>query len=70
MLPVGLGLVLGGSVSNLVDRVHLGAVTDFLDVGFWPAFNLADTFIVVGVAVLLATLFAADRNDARRRGSG
>jgi signal peptidase II len=67
VLPVGLGLVLGGSISNLVDRVRLGAVTDFLDVGFWPAFNLADTFIVVGVAVLLATLFAADRHDARRR---
>ena len=66
VLPVGLGLVLGGSVANLLDRVRLGAVTDFLDVGFWPAFNLADTFIVVGVAVLLVTLFAADRNDARR----
>ena len=66
VLPVGLGLVLGGSVSNLLDRIRLGAVTDFLDVGFWPAFNLADTFIVVGVAVLLAALFAADREHARR----
>ena len=46
MLPVALGLVLGGSVSNLVDRVRLGHVTDFLDVRYWPAFNLADTFIV------------------------
>ena len=45
-----LGLVLGGSISNLVDRVRLGYVTDFLDVGPWPAFNLADSFIVVGVA--------------------
>jgi signal peptidase II len=66
VLPIGLGLVLGGSVSNLLDRVRLGAVTDFLDVRFWPAFNLADTFIVVGVAVLLATLVAADRDAARR----
>jgi signal peptidase II len=65
MLPIGLGLVLGGSVSNLLDRVRLGAVTDFLDVRFWPAFNLADTFIVVGVAVLLASLVAAERGAAR-----
>ena len=69
VLPVGLGLVLGGAVSNLVDRLRFGAVTDFLDVGFWPAFNLADTFIVVGVVVLLSALYAAD-GDAARRGAG
>jgi signal peptidase II len=67
VLPVGLGLVLGGSVSNLADRVRLGHVTDFLDLRFWPAFNLADTFIVVGVLVLLATLVAADREPRRPR---
>ena len=61
VLPVGLGLVLGGSLSNLVDRVRLGHVTDFLDIGPWPAFNLADAFIVAGVAVLAATLLALDR---------
>ena len=66
VLPVALGLVIGGSVSNLVDRVRLGHVTDFLDLKFWPAFNLADSFIVVGVAVLLLALFAADR-PARSR---
>jgi signal peptidase II len=69
VLPVGLGLVLGGSISNLLDRVRLGAVTDFLDIGFWPAFNLADSFIVVGVVVLLVALFAADREAARRSAS-
>ena len=67
VLPVALGLVIGGSVSNLVDRVRLGHVTDFLDLKFWPAFNLADSFIVVGVAILLLALIAADR--APRRGS-
>jgi signal peptidase II len=56
VLPVALGLVIGGSVSNLIDRVRLGHVTDFLDFKFWPAFNLADTFIVVGVAILLLAL--------------
>ena len=60
-LPVALGLVLGGSLSNLVDRVRLGYVTDFIDFRWWPAFNLADSFIVVGVVILLGALVAADR---------
>jgi signal peptidase II len=41
--------------------VRLGHVTDFLDLRWWPAFNLADSFIVVGVAILLAVLVLADR---------
>jgi signal peptidase II len=61
VLPAALGLLIGGSVSNLVDRVRLGHVTDFLDLRYWPAFNLADTFIVVGVGILLLALVAADR---------
>jgi signal peptidase II len=67
VLPVALGLVIGGSVSNLIDRVRLGHVTDFLDFKYWPAFNLADTFIVVGVAALLLALVVSDRNAARPR---
>ena len=62
-LPVALGLLIGGSISNLVDRVRLGYVTDFLDLRWWPAFNLADASIVVGVAVLLGSLLVADRGD-------
>ena len=61
VLPVALGLVLGGSIANLIDRVRLGHVTDFLDLVAWPAFNLADTFIVVGVAILFGTLVLAER---------
>ena len=61
VLPVALGLVLGGSIANLIDRVRLGHVTDFLDLVAWPAFNLADTFIVVGVAILFGALILADR---------
>ena len=61
VLPVALGLLIGGSTSNLIDRIRLGHVTDFLDLRYWPAFNLADSFIVVGVAILLLTLVAADR---------
>ena len=64
-LPVAAGLLIGGSVSNLVDRIRLGHVTDFLDLRYWPAFNLADGCIVVGVALLLASLVFADRSPGR-----
>jgi signal peptidase II len=70
VLPVALGLVIGGSVSNLADRVRLGYVTDFLDFRYWPAFNLADSFIVVGVAILLAALLLAERGPRPRRDGG
>jgi signal peptidase II len=65
LVPIALGLVIGGSVANLLDRVRLGHVTDFLDFAYWPAFNLADTFIVVGVGLLFASFVAADRASPR-----
>jgi signal peptidase II len=61
VLPAALGLLIGGSLSNLVDRIRLHHVTDFIDLRWWPAFNLADSFIVVGVAILLAAMVASDR---------
>ena len=67
VLPVALGLLIGGSAGNLADRLRLGHVTDFLDLRYWPAFNLADTFIVVGVAILLAALIASERHPRRPR---
>ena len=65
VLPVALGLVIGGSVSNLADRARLGYVTDFIDFRWWPAFNLADTFIVLGVLILLGALMHAERDPRR-----
>jgi signal peptidase II len=65
-LPVALGLLIGGSASNLIDRVRLGHVTDFIDLSFWPSFNLADAFIVSGVVILLVALLAADRHKPGR----
>jgi signal peptidase II len=62
LFPTALGLLVGGSVSNLIDRVRQGYVTDFIDVGPWPTFNLADTFIVAGVAMLLVGLARLDRH--------
>jgi signal peptidase II len=60
VLPVALGLLIGGSTSNLVDRIRLGHVTDFLDFRYWPAFNLADSFIVIGVAILFLALMIGE----------
>jgi signal peptidase II len=56
LFPVALGLLIGGSVSNLYDRVIHGEVTDFIHVSHWPTFNLADSFIVVGVCLLVLGL--------------
>jgi signal peptidase II len=60
VLPVALGLLIGGSTSNLIDRIRLGHVTDFLDLRYWPAFNLADSFIVVGVGILFVALLLGE----------
>ena len=53
------GLLLGGALGNILDRVRDGAVTDFLKVPHWPAFNLADAAITAGVVVLVFSLDAA-----------
>ena len=60
-----MGLILGGALGNLFDRIRFGEVVDFLHfrlwAGYsWPDFNLADSFIVVGVALLLLELLAAE----------
>jgi signal peptidase II len=49
---LAVGLLAGGALGNLADRVRADAVTDFVDVGSWPPFNLADVSITLGVAVL------------------
>lgn len=55
------GLILGGAVGNLIDRLRLGHVIDFIDIGLrgwrWYTFNLADAFIVIGIIVLLGREF-------------
>lgn len=53
VLRTALGLQLGGAIGNLTDRVRLGEVTDFVDFRYWPAFNVADSAIVVGVATIV-----------------
>jgi signal peptidase II len=58
------GLLLGGAAGNIVDRVREGAVVDFLKLPHWPAFNVADSAITIGVLVLLIVM---ERGDGSRR---
>lgn len=55
-VQVAMGLVLGGALGNIVDRLRLGYVVDFISVGWWPLFNLADSGVTVGVTMLAAYL--------------
>jgi len=70
--PVGLGLILGGAIGNLIDRARLGYVVDFLDLYWrnhhWPTFNVADVGITVGVFLLLIDMVFAPKEsgDASR----
>ena len=52
-----LGSILGGTVGNLIDRLQFGYITDFICVGIWPPFNVADSAITVGVVVFAGSLF-------------
>jgi signal peptidase II len=56
LVKISLGLQLGGAVGNLIDRLLYGHVVDFIDFKLWPVFNLADTSIVLGVALLAFAL--------------
>ena len=65
---IALSLVIGGSIGNLIDRILRGAVVDFIDIKIFgynfPIFNLADTFIVLGVFLLIIEMFRKEhRND-------
>ena len=55
---VAVGLLAGGALGNLADRVHAGAVTDYVDLLSWPPFNLADVAITLGVAMLALSYLA------------
>lgn len=63
-LAVGLGLILGGAAGNLWDRLVAGRVVDYIDLRFWPVFNVADSAIVVGMALLLWEAWRRERGPA------
>jgi signal peptidase II len=59
---LAIGLLAGGALGNLIDRVRVGEVTDYLDVLSWPPFNLADVAITLGVVVLALSYLAEDQH--------
>ena len=67
-VTVGLGLALGGTVGNLIDRLRLGYVTDFIDFGFWPAFNVADSAVTIGVILFSGFLLFSTQTEKRQDG--
>jgi len=66
-LVIGLSFILGGAIGNLIDRVIYGEVIDFLDFYWrnyhWPAFNIADSFITIGVGIMLYRLYKHEGDD-------
>jgi len=60
-LHLSMGLQLGGAIGNLTDRLRFGQVTDFIQLAFWPVFNLADASIVVGVILLVAVFLLPNK---------
>ena len=63
---IGVSLLLGGASGNLIDRVFRGEVTDFIGVGIWPAFNVADSAIVIGAILTAFSLFRLTRTEPSR----
>lgn len=70
LASLGLSLILGGAVGNLVDRLRIGMVVDFIDVHYyqyhWPAFNVADSGITVGVSLMMLTMILDERRGRHR----
>lgn len=69
-IGLSLGLIIGGAIGNIIDRLRLGAVVDFLDFhafGFhWPAFNIADSGITVGAALMIFSSLLGDKEERTR----
>ena len=65
---VTLGLIMGGTLGNGYDRIVHGTVTDFIDVHFWPVFNVADSAISIGVVLLIAANVLRRREPHELRG--
>lgn len=66
-LRIALGMQLGGSLGNLIDRITIGHVTDFISVGNFPVFNIADASISVGVAVMILGLWVEERKEKQKK---
>ncbi len=62
-LNIGVVFILAGGISNIIDRLFFGCVIDFINLKFWPIFNLADTFIVLGVIIVILQSLIKNNNQ-------
>ena len=70
VIRIGLGLLLGSALGNLIDRIFLnGRVTDFISIGYWPIFNIADLAGVIGVGLIMIYIIflASEKKDSSRQ---
>jgi signal peptidase II len=65
---LSLGLIFGGTLGNLIDRLSSGYVTDFIAIGIWPAFNIADSSVVIGSILLAYSLIRLTIQSERKDG--
>jgi signal peptidase II len=64
LLRVGIALMAGGAIGNVIDRIRTGYVVDFFDFRIWPVFNIADTAIVIGVCLIIySILFISNKEE-------
>ncbi len=75
LIKLGIGLVVGGSIGNLIDRFRFNYVTDFIDVRLWgdfhwPAFNLADSALVIGTVLIIYSLLRLKPFKSKDSGKG
>jgi len=70
ILRLAIGLQLGGAFGNLLDRIRLGSVVDFIDIGWWPIFNIADSSIVTGIGLLILVVLFKLEDVGQETSSG
>ena len=66
---VSLGFILGGALGNLIDRYFVGEVTDFINFTFWPVFNIADSFIIIGFCLIIILILREYFKKGKTQGS-
>ena len=68
-MQIGVGLLVGGAVGNLIDRIQIGKVVDFFDFRIWPIFNIADIGIVCGAfLIIVASFLEKDKSEVNTHG--